>query len=119
VISMSSLLAISVGLYGVAYYILSNASKNSTPVVVGDPILKFDRHLGFKANSNARSLRTFSSLSYEIVTDSNGARISSPDEKTVNATTPITIVGCLLPGGTEYRTRKPTLVFFKTTLIQR
>jgi hypothetical protein len=99
VISTSSLLAISVGLYGVAYYILSNASKNSTPVVVGDPILKFDRHLGFKANSNARSLRTFSSLSYEIVTDSNGARISSPDEKTVNATTPITIVGCSFTWG--------------------
>jgi hypothetical protein len=99
VILVPSLLAISAGLYGIGYYLLSNSSKDSLPVVTGDPLLKFDRHLGFIANTSAKTERSFAGGSYEVVTDSSGARISSPDEKTVNATTPITVVGCSFTWG--------------------
>ena len=93
VMLVPSLLAISAGLYGIGYYLLSNASKDSLPVVTGDPLLKFDRHLGFRGNTSAKTERSFAGGSYEVVPDSSGARISSPDEKAINATTPITVVG--------------------------
>ena len=98
VILVPSLLAISAGLYVIGYYLLSNSSKDSLPVVTGDPLLKFDRHLGFIANTSAKTERSFAGGSYEVVTDSSGARISSPDEKTVNATTPIRSSAVRLPG---------------------
>ena len=118
-ISISSLLALAVGLYAISYHLLSNANRNSAPVATGDPILQFDSHLGFRGNTSAKTQRTFAGGSYEIITDSSGARVSSPEEKTVNASTPITVVGCSFTGGTEYRTKKPILVFFKTGLIPR
>jgi hypothetical protein len=99
VILVPLFLATAAGLYGVGYYLLSNASKGSLPVVTGDPLLKFDPQLGFKGNTSAKTERTFAGGSYEVVTDSSGARISSPDEKTVNATNPITVVGCSFSWG--------------------
>jgi hypothetical protein len=99
VILVPSLLAISAGLYGIGYYLLSRSSRDSLPVVTGDPLLKFDRHLGFTGNTSTKTERTFAGGSYEIVTDSSGARISSPDEKKVDATTPVTVVGCSFTWG--------------------
>ena len=119
VILVPSLLAISAGLYGIGYYLLSSSSKDLLPVVTGDPLLKFDRHLGFRGNTSAKTERTFAGGSYEVVTDSSGAPISSPDEKTVNATTPITVVGCSFTSGHGVSNEELILAFFKTGLIPR
>ena len=69
-------------------------------VTVGDPIVRFDKNIGFRASENSKTTVTVPKLklSYDLITDGTGARISA-----TNPTYPdkplITAVGCSFTWG--------------------
>jgi hypothetical protein len=92
-------LCLVIGFYLVGVYELV-AMRLPEVVTVGDPIVRFDKNIGFRASQNAKTTVTVPklNLSYDLITDDTGARISA-----TNPTYPdkpfITAVGCSFTWG--------------------
>jgi hypothetical protein len=87
------------GFYLIGIYKLV-AMRVPDVITAGDPIVRFDKNIGFRATENSRTTVTVPKikLSYNLMTDDTGARVS-----TMNRTYPdkpfITVVGCSFTWG--------------------
>src|SRR2546423_1116202 len=99
VMLISCSLSLVLGFYLIGVYKLV-AMHLPDVITVGDPIVKFDKRVGFRASENSKTTVTVPkiNLSYDLMTDNTGARIS-----TVNRIYPdkpsITLVGCSFTWG--------------------
>jgi hypothetical protein len=93
---ISSSLSLVLGCYVIGIYKLV-AMRVPDVITVGDPIVRFDKNIGFRASENSKTTVSVPkiNLSYDLMTDDTGARIS-----TRNRTYPdkpfITVSGVLL-----------------------
>jgi hypothetical protein len=99
VMVISASLFLLVGFYLIGVYKLV-AMRLPDVITLGDPIVMFDKHIGFRASENSRTTVTVPklNLSYELMTNNTGARISTtnrpyPDKPFV------TVVGCSFTWG--------------------
>jgi hypothetical protein len=96
---ISSSLSLVLGCYVIGIYKLV-AMRVPDVITVGDPIVRFDKNIGFRAGENSKTTVSVPkiNLSYDLMTDDTGARIS-----TRNRTYPdkpfITVVGCSFTWG--------------------
>lgn len=94
-------IAILLGLYAYSIYVLINQPAPQV-TVIGDKLVQYDPHIGFRPPPNSRTIITralgSSNLTYELITDSRGARISSEDERGL-ADFSIAFIGCSFTWG--------------------
>jgi hypothetical protein len=100
-LATATVIAVLLGLYAYSVYILIN---QATPQVTvgGDKLIQYDPHIGFRPAPNSRTIITrtldSSNLTYELITDSRGARISSEDERG-QTNSSIAFIGCSFTWG--------------------
>jgi len=99
VVLISSSFSLVLGFYLIGIYKLV-AMRVPDVITVGDPIVRFDKNIGFRASESSKTTVRVPKikLSYDLMTDDTGARIS-----TMNRTYPdkplITVVGCSFTWG--------------------
>jgi hypothetical protein len=88
------------GLYLIGVYKLV-AMPLPDVITAGDPIVRFDKKVGFRASENSKTTVTIPKLelSYDLVTDETGARISATTNRTYPDKPLITVVGCSFTWG--------------------
>ena len=99
VMLISGSLSLVLGFYLIGVYKLV-AMHLPDVITVGDPIVKFDKRVGFRASENSKTTVTVPkiNLSYDLMTDNTGARIS-PVNRTYPDKPSITLVGCSFTWG--------------------
>lgn len=97
----ATVIGILLTIYAYSIYVLMNQPVPQV-TLSGDKLIQYDSSLGFRPTPNSRTVMTralgSTDLTYELITDSRGARISSENERNLTDIS-ITFIGCSFTWG--------------------